>query len=377
MNTEMGHDHEHDYSHRANKKILAISFMIITAYMVVEAIGGFLTNSLALLADAGHMMSDAISLGIALLALKLGEKPANYGKTYGYKRFEILAAVLNGITLVLIALYIFYQAIEHFQNPPEVASTGMLIISTIGLLVNILVAWIMMRGSEVKENLNIRGAYLHVMSDMLGSVGAITAALFIMFFGWGWADPLASVIVAALVLRSSYIVTKAALNVLMEGTPQNVDMEKVINTIQNTKGIEGVHDLHVWSITSGLNALSCHAVLDDRMFNYESEHVLRIIGHDLEHQNIHHVTIQLETSAHQHDSSILCKGQAESSEQHHRTKSKGDSSNEVFTLPGRKNSISHDLKLQTYKFCNTTLVFALFFSPFGNRKIKTLYVLLK
>ena len=213
MGHNHGHDHGHDHTHGANKKTLLISFIIITGYMIVEAIGGFMTNSLALLSDAGHMLSDSISLGVALLAFTLGERAANYSKTYGYKRFEILAAVLNGITLVLIALYIFYEAIQRFQNPPEVASTGMLTIAIIGLLVNLLVAWIMFRGGDVEENLNMRGAYLHVMSDMLGSIGAIIAALLIIFFGWGWADPLASVIVAALVLRSGYYVTKSGLHV--------------------------------------------------------------------------------------------------------------------------------------------------------------------
>ncbi|AQL56906.1 cation diffusion facilitator family transporter [Abyssicoccus albus] len=313
----MGHDHSHNHTHGANKKVLLISFIIITSYMIVEAIGGYLTNSLALLADAGHMLSDAISLGIALLAFTFGAKVANHSKTYGYKRFEIMAAVLNGLTLIIIALYIFYEAIGRFQNPPEVASTGMLIIATIGLLVNILVAWIMMRGGDVEENLNMRGAYLHVISDMLGSVGAIIAALLIIFFGWEWADPLASVIVAVLVLRSGYFVTKSGLHVLMEGTPEDVDMDDVVKTIKNKKGIEGIHDLHVWSITSGLNALSCHAVVDERMSIAESERLLRQIEHDLEHQNIHHMTVQLETSDHLHDNSILCKVQAESSGHHH------------------------------------------------------------
>nr|WP_144928981.1 cation diffusion facilitator family transporter [Paenibacillus bovis] len=313
----MGHDHGHDHTHGANKKVLLISFIIITLYMIVEAIGGLLTNSLALLADAGHMLSDSISLGIALIAFSLAEKAANYSKTYGYKRFEILAAVLNGVTLIIIAIYIFYEAIGRFRNPPEVASTGMLIIAIIGLLVNIIVAWIMMRGGDVEENLNMRGAYLHVISDMLGSIGAIIAALLILFFGWGWADPLASVIVAVLVLRSGYLVTKSGLHVLMEGTPHNVDVEQVINIIKNTKGIQGVHDLHVWSITSGLNALSCHAVVANEMTIAESEQLLRQIEHDLEHNNIHHMTIQLETSDHLHDNSILCKVEAEPSGHHH------------------------------------------------------------
>lgn len=314
----MGHDHGHDHTHGANKKVLLISFLIITAYMIVEAIGGFLTNSLALLADAGHMLSDSISLAIALIAFKLGEKAASKSKTFGYKRFEILAAVLNGVTLIVIALFIFYEAIQRFSNPPEVATTGMLIVSSIGLAVNIIVAWIMMRGSDVEENLNMKGAYLHVISDMLGSIGAIAAALLIVVFGWGWADPLASVIVAILVLRSGYFVSKSGLHVLMEGVPQNVDMNDIIDTIRNAEGVHSVHDLHVWSITSGLNALSCHAVVDDQMTIAESEKLLRGIEHALLHQNIQHVTIQLETSAHQHDDSLLCQTNPEASGgQHH------------------------------------------------------------
>lgn len=311
----MGHDHDH--THGANKKVLLISFVIIASYMIVEVIGGFVTNSLALLSDAGHMLSDAVSLGIALLAFTYGAKGASQSKTFGYKRFEILAAVLNGVTLVLIALYIFYEAVQRFANPPEVATMGMLIVSSIGLAVNILVAWIMMRGGDVEDNLNMRGAYMHVISDMLGSVGAITAALLMMFFGWGWADPLASVIVALLVLRSGYIVTKSSLHVLMEGTPQNVDINEVIQTIQQTPGVKSMHDLHVWSITSGLNALSCHIVVDKKMTIAESEPLLRKIEHDLEYQNVQHVTIQLETSAHNHADSIFCTVKVESLGYHH------------------------------------------------------------
>ena len=246
---------EHDHTHGANKKTLLISFIIITTYMVIEAIGGFLTNSLALLADAGHMLSDSISLGVGLLAFILGEKAADYSKTYGYKRFEILAAVFNGVTLVLIAIYIFYEAYQRFTDPPEVASTGMLIIATIGLLINILVAWLLMRGGDTKENLNIRAAFLHVLGDLLGSVGAIIAALMIIFFNWGWADPLASVIVAVLVLISGWRVTKESIHVLMEGTPKNVEIDAVIKTIESIPGVNNMHDLHVWSITSGKNAL--------------------------------------------------------------------------------------------------------------------------
>lgn len=165
----------------------------------------------------------------------------------------------------------------------------------------------MLRGGDTKENLNMRGAFLHVLSDMLGSVVAIIAALLIIFFDWGWADPLASVIVAILVLRSGYYVTKASIHILMEETPKEVDINEVVQIIEGTKGIESVHDLHIWTITSGLNALSCHAVADDQLTIEESETILRKIEHDLEHKGIMHVTIQLETSAHKHDNSILCQ----------------------------------------------------------------------
>ncbi|WP_419893854.1 cation diffusion facilitator family transporter [Oceanobacillus kimchii] len=289
-----------------------ISFIIITSYMIIEAIGGFLTNSLALLSDAGHMLSDSISLGVGLLAFTLGEKVANYSKTYGYKRFEILAAVFNGVTLLLISIYIFYEAFQRFTEPPEVASTGMLIIASIGLLVNILVAWILMRG-DTEENLNLRAAFLHVLGDLLGSVGAVTAALLIMFFGWGWADPLASVIVAILVLISGWRVTKDAIHVLMEGTPKNVDLDNIIKTMENVIGVLSIHDLHVWSITSGQNALSCHAVVDGNLSVLECQKILRKIEHELEHKGIGHVTIQMENNDHPHEDSLMCQNDNESS----------------------------------------------------------------
>lgn len=311
----MGHDHGHNHTHGANKKALMISFIIITVYMIIEAVGGFLTNSLALLSDAGHMLSDSVSLGIGLLAFTLGEKVANYSKTYGYKRFEILAAVFNGVTLLLIALYIFYEAFKRFSNPPEVASTGMLVIASIGLLVNIFVAWMLMRG-DTKENLNLRAAFLHVMGDLLGSVGAVVAALLIMFFNWGWADPLASVIVAILVLISGWRVTKDAIHVLMEGTPKNIDLDDVINTMENVLGILSIHDLHVWSITSGQNALSCHAVVEGELSIHESQKLLRTIEQKLDHKGIGHVTIQMENDEHPHDASVMCQHEDEPSHGH-------------------------------------------------------------
>lgn len=309
----------HDHSHSRNKKTLLIAFLIITTYMVVEAVGGYLTNSLALLADAGHMLSDSISLGVGYLAFSIGEKAADQMKTYGYKRFEILAAVFNGVTLVLISLYIFYEAYHRFSDPPEIATSGMLAIAVIGLFVNILVAWILMRGGDTKENLNLRAAFLHVLSDLLGSVGAITAALLIIFFGWAWADPLASVVVAILVLISGWRVTKEAVHVLMEGTPKNVDLEQVAQTIEALPAVKSIHDLHVWSITSGKNAMSGHVVVKEHISFKDSQQVLRDIEHALFELKIGHVTVQLETEDHPHDDSIRCQGQeeAEAAGHHH------------------------------------------------------------
>lgn len=287
----------HDHVHTSNKKILRMSFFIITSYMIIEAIGGILTNSLALLADAGHMLSDAISLAIALAAFTLGARAANAHKTYGYKRLEILAAAFNGFTLIVIALYIFYEAVQRFSAPPTVAPTGMLIISTIGLLVNIFVAWLMMRG-DVEENLNMRGAFLHVISDMLGSVGAIVAALCIMFFDWQWADPAASVVVAALILRSGAYVLRDAVHVLMEGTPSAVDEQNVLAILRRPEAVAHVYDLHVWTITSSIYAMSAKLVVDGTLTVYEGEALIKQLEHELSHAGISHVTLQLTTTGH-------------------------------------------------------------------------------
>lgn len=303
----MGAGHDHGHSHGGNKKALFLSFLITTTYMVIEAIGGIMTNSLALLSDAGHMLSDSVSLGISLLAFTIGEKVADYGKTYGYKRFEILAALLNGATLIGIALYIFYEAFQRFKEPPEVASTGMLIIAFIGLLINLLAAWIMMRSGDTEGNINMRSAFLHVLSDLLGSVGAIVAALLIMFFSWGWADPLASVIVAVLVLLSGWRVTRDSVHVLMEGTPKGMDLDEIIKEIKSVDGVLDLHDLHVWSITSDRHALSCHIVAEQDSTLAENQTLLRGIESKLKEKGIGHTTIQVEHAQHNHNQSVMCQ----------------------------------------------------------------------
>lgn len=301
------HDHHHDHTHGANKRILFISFIIIALFMIVEVIGGLLTNSLALLADAGHMLSDSISLLIALLAFIYGEKAASYAKTYGYKRFEILAAIFNGATLLVVSFFIFYEAYRRIFEPPEVASKGMLIVAAIGLFVNILVAFIMMRGGDTKDNLNMRAAFLHVIGDLLGSVAAIAAALLMIFFDWTWADTAASIIVALLILVSGWRVTKASVHVLMEGTPEHIHIDEMIQMLKNIDGVVALHDLHVWSITSGKHALTCHIVVDGAMTVDDSQVLLRSIEKELEKYGIDHVTIQVETDTHPHGDSIMCQ----------------------------------------------------------------------
>ena len=195
-NHQHHHSHAHGHVHTDNKKVLMFSFIIISLFMLVEIIGGFLANSLALLSDGFHMLSDAISLGVALIAFIYAEKHATKSKTYGYKRFEILAALFNGVTLFIISIIIIIEAIRRFLEPPEVQSKEMFIISVIGLMVNIIVAILMFKGGDTSHNLNMRGAFLHVLGDLFGSVGAIVASLLIWGFNFTIADPLASILVS-------------------------------------------------------------------------------------------------------------------------------------------------------------------------------------
>jgi cobalt-zinc-cadmium efflux system protein len=285
------HSHGHDHSHGSNKKALLIAFLLTFSFMIAEVIGGLLTNSLALLSDAGHMLSDAASLALSLFAFKLGEKEATPEKTYGYKRFEILAALFNGFTLIAISLYIFWEAYQRFQEPPAVLSTGMMWIALLGLMVNIVAAWVLMRGNT-KENLNMRSAFLHVLGDMLGSIGAIAAALLIMFFGWNIADPIASVIVAVLILISAWRVTKESFHILMEGAPSHISCSAVEKTLLSIPEVISIHDLHVWTITSGYPSLSCHLVVTE---SADHEKIINQTSLLLDEQfGITHTTLQIE-----------------------------------------------------------------------------------
>ena len=313
----MHENHAHcPHSHASNKVVLRNSFLIISVFMLIEVAGGLATNSLALLSDAGHMLSDAAALGLSLFAFKFGERKGNLQKTFGYRRIEILAATINALALVAIAVLIVIEAARRFQNPPEVATAGMLAISTLGLAVNIVVALYMLRGGDVRENVNMRGAYLHVLGDAAGSVGAITAALAMMCFGWGWADAAASILMAALIVKSGWSVLKESLNILMEGSPKGVSLDALVAQISGVDGVLSVHDLHVWSITSGANALTAHIVVSGELSVREAERILREISHEMEHLGITHTTLQLESSENECTDELICEVRSSDADGH-------------------------------------------------------------
>ncbi|WP_017729289.1 cation diffusion facilitator family transporter [Halalkalibacterium ligniniphilum] len=298
----MGHDHHHhhhfDEQREGNKKGLMIALMITTVIMVLQFFGGILTNSLALLADSGHMLSDASSLALSLVAIWFASRPASPNKTYGYYRFEILAALFNSVTLFIIAGFIIFEAYSRLFDPPTVASGTMIMIALVGLGANLLSAWFLMRKGDVNNNLNLRSAYLHVIGDALGSVGAIAAGIFMLAFQWYVADPIISVVVALLILRSAWGVLKHSVHILMEGTPPTIHEGEVKAALEGIDGVRSAHDLHIWTITSGLDMLTCHLLIDDEQ---SSQAVLQQ-AIDLIHERykIEHTTIQVEKSSLQH-----------------------------------------------------------------------------
>jgi cation diffusion facilitator family transporter len=266
--------------------------------MVLEFVGGLVTNSLALLSDSGHMLSDASALALSLVAFWFAARPASPNKTYGFYRFEILAALFNGVTLFVIAGFIMWEAYERFSAPPEVSSLSMLLIASVGLVANLLSALALMRKGDVKNNLNLRSAYLHVLGDALGSVGAIVAGIVMLAFGWYVADPIISVLVSLLILRSAWSVIKHTVHILMEGTPATIDQGAVKSALTAIPGVLDVHDLHIWTITSGMDSLSCHLLVEDAS---DQQSILQQAIQTIEEKfKIQHATIQIETSEIRH-----------------------------------------------------------------------------
>lgn len=286
------HNHTHDSARGPERNVrpLWISLGIIGVFFLVEVAGAVVTNSLALLADAGHMLSDVAALALALFAIWIAQRPASAGRTYGYHRVEVLAAGANATTLLVISLYIFWQAYQRLAQPPEVASVPMLVVAFAGLASNVAAAFVLHGGSE--QSINMRGAFLHVMTDMLGSVGAILAGAVMYFTGWYYADPLISVVIGLLVLFSAGRLLRDTLDILMERAPRDTDLGEIEKTLLAIPGVVGVHDLHVWTVTSGFPSMSGHVRIseaDGGRTLVEASRVLR------EQFGIGHSTIQIES----------------------------------------------------------------------------------
>ena len=287
------HDHSlphlHDHAHPSHQGRLRWALVLTALFFVAEVVGGVISNSLALLADAGHMFTDVGALALSLFVAWFSRQPAAPEKTYGYLRFEILAALLNGAVLLLVSGLIVWEAFGRLQRPEELQGSVMLFVALGGLLVNAASAAILhpVHG----HSLNARGAYLHVLGDLLGSVGTVAAALIIRWTGWLAADPIASIVVTLLVVRSAWRLVREAVNVLLEATPAHISLGSVRDGLQGIAGIESVHDLHVWTVTSGMVAMSAHAVVPEPA---ENQKVLEAAVAAMKRLGISHVTLQVE-----------------------------------------------------------------------------------
>lgn len=278
-----------------HRQALKITFGLTFTYFIVEVVGGLLTNSLALLADAAHMLTDVGGLGLALFAIWITQRPASSAKTYGYYRVEILAALANALVLFGVSFYILYEAYRRFQEPPEVNSLPMMIVAVVGLAVNLVGIYNLRRGS--KESLNVQGAFLEVVSDMLGSIGVIVAGLIMYFTGWYYADPIFSVLIGLFILPRTWGLMMQAINVLLEGTPAHINLKAVEEAMRSVPSVAAIHDLHVWTITSGMDALSAHVVLAGEKSVEESQKILELLNTKLmESFGIVHTTIQIDAA---------------------------------------------------------------------------------
>jgi cobalt-zinc-cadmium efflux system protein len=287
--------HNHDVGNRfdrlsINKKRLMLVLGITISFAVVEVFGGILSNSLALISDAGHMIMDAAAISLSLFAVHLSMRPPSDKNTYSLVRIEIVAAFINGIMLVGIALYIFYEAVQRFEEPPEIKAGVMLGVALAGMLANIIGAYILWDASH--DSLNIKGAYLHILSDLAGSFGAVVGGAIILLTGWTLADPVISIFIGILIIRSSITLLKDSLHVLMEGAPRHLDSGEIIKKINSVSGVQAVHDFHIWSLTTGIVLLTAHVGVHERV---NAISILEKITHLLEKDyGLDHVTIQVE-----------------------------------------------------------------------------------
>lgn len=299
----MGHEHSHG-AHAPERK-LWVALGLTGTFLIVEATAGFLTHSLALLSDATHMLTDVAALGIALSAIRIGRRAADHKRSFGYYRFEILAAAFNAVVLFLVAFYILFEAVQRFRNSAEIASAPMLAVAVMGLVVNLIAMRVLRESSS--ESLNVKGAYLEVWADMIGSVGVIGAALIIRFTGWWWVDAVVAVGIGFWVLPRTWALLRDSMNILLQGVPEGFDLALIEAVIKIIPGVAEVHDLHLWALTSGRNVLTAHLVLTPQASN--EKEVLRATSELLrERYNITSTTLQVEpvgfhleeNDAHQH-----------------------------------------------------------------------------
>ena len=272
-----------------HKSKLKGALILTSAFTAVEIVGGLWTGSLALVADAAHMLTDAGGLALALIAIRFAERPATPQKTYGYVRMEVLSALTNAIVLLLLTIYILYEAYERLTHPPDILGGPMLAVAIVGLAVNLISMRLLAAGSS--ESLNVKGAYFEVLSDMLGSLGVLVAAAIVLLTGWKPADPIIGAAIGVFIVPRTWILLKQATHILMEGTPPHVDMKILEEQLLSLPGVLAVHDLHVWTITSGLDALSCHLVVSDLS---QSRAALAAARQSLKSFGLSHTTIQVE-----------------------------------------------------------------------------------
>lgn len=281
------HHHQRDTG-----RVLTWSLAITVLFVVVEAAAGLRAHSLALLSDAGHNFTDALALLLAAFAFYLQARPADEEKTYGYHRAGVLAAFVNAITLLLLALFIFYESYQRLVNPPVVDESTMLLVAILGLVVNTAVMWGLRADKD--RDLNVRAAFVHMLGDALGSLGIILGAIGIRYTGWQRIDPALSILIGILIIWTAWDIVRESLNILLEGLPRGIRLGQVVATIRGVEGVLDVHDLHVWSLGSAVHALSCHVVIDD-LPPSESESILKRINRELDARlHIHHTTIQFE-----------------------------------------------------------------------------------
>ena len=290
-------NHTHTHSHfgdLANKttKRLTLALGITAAFVIVEIAAGIFGNSLALLTDAAHNFTDVIALGLSWYAVKLATQPAHAGKTFGYHRAGILVALVNSTTLVLIALGIFYEAWKRFLSPPEVDSAILIGVGALAFFINLGTAWLVKSGSE--NDLNLRSTFLHLMGDVLSTLGAVIAGIIIAFTNWNWLDPFVSVLIGAFILWNAWGILRQSIHILLESTPESIDMDSMVTDLLKVDGVRGVHDLHVWSINESLRALSAHIITSDIQISAGIS-IQRDLNEILAHKyNIRHATLQLE-----------------------------------------------------------------------------------